>query len=328
MVNGISVVIPNFNGADLFGHTLPTVKQALDNTGLPWELIVADDCSTDDSVGLLSRAYPYVSIVRNAINSGFSVTANKGVAAAAHDKVLLLNSDVQLTPGYFRHQLHYFDDPRVFGVMGRIVGWDDDIIQDGAKYPSFHGVKIKTTGNYLLCDEKAMGNGIYSMYLSGANAFFDKKIFLELGGMNTLFSPFYSEDFELSLRAWRLGYLCFYDHQSICRHKVSHTIKSSSRKKYVDMIYDRNKMYVHAIHLSGMKKLLWFLQLVPETLIRIVTGRWHYLRSLKQFLSSRRQVADSVSGFKKLAETKGINLSVGEVSTFIRNHIKGDIRRF
>ena len=44
--------------------------------------------------------------------------------------------------------------------MGRIIGWEDDAIQDAAKYPSFHGVKIKTTGNYLPVEEKKINGFI------------------------------------------------------------------------------------------------------------------------------------------------------------------------
>src|SRR5690349_19923120 len=136
MVTGISVVIPNFNGIQLFPHTLPTVSEALALSSKPYEVIIVDDCSTDGSVKYLRENYPDVKILVNSENSGFSITVNKGVATAQYDKVLILNSDVQLTPTYFLHQYKYFDRPDTFGVMGRIIGWDDDKIQDGAKYPS------------------------------------------------------------------------------------------------------------------------------------------------------------------------------------------------
>ena len=328
MIKGISVVIPNFNGITLFNDTLPTVFEALENTNLPYEVIVVDDVSTDDSVTYLQKNYPAIRVIKNEQNAGFSITANRGIEAATHDKVLLLNSDVQLTPNYFINQFHYFDDPKTFGVMGRIIGWHDEIIQDGAKYPSSHGVKIKTTGNYLLQDESKMKAGLYTMYLSGANAFFDKTIFLTIGGINPIFSPFYSEDFELSLRAWRLGFVCIYDHSSICKHKESHTIKRSSKRRYVNTIYDRNKMFVHAIHLEGIKKLLWYVQLIPETLIRLFTGRWFYLRSLYQFLTSLQKVNTSIAVFNSISVQLKTKKSVSEVSEFIKKNISGKIIKF
>ncbi|WP_299822734.1 glycosyltransferase family 2 protein [uncultured Pontibacter sp.] len=324
MVTGISVVIPNYNGIHLFKHTLDTVAEALQNTGKPSEIIVVDDCSTDASVAYLQQHYPNIKLLHNSVNSGFSVTANKGIKAAVYDKVLLLNSDVKLTPDYFSNQYKYFDKPDTFGVMGRIVGWDDDKIQDGAKFPYYHGSKIKTSGNYLLKDEKLMQEGLFSMYLSGANAFIDKEKFLLIGGFNEIFSPFYVEDYELSLRAWRLGFKCYYDYNSVCRHQVSTSIKSKSKKKYVSAIYDRNKMFLHAIHLEGVQRMLWYLQLIPEALIRVVTFRWHYLKSLSMFLNSSGLVVQSRQDFNDKAKKLKSRKSLQEIKSFILGNIKGE----
>ncbi|ANE51981.1 glycosyltransferase family 2 protein [Flavisolibacter tropicus] len=328
MKKGLSIVIPNYNGVQLFTHTLPTVFKALEHVSLPSEVIVADDCSTDDSIAYLQKEYPQIRIVQNTVNSGFSITANNGITAASYSYVLLLNSDVKLEPDYFHSLFSYFEDPTTFGVVGRIVGWEDNIIQDGAKYPSFHGVKIKTSGNYLLEDEKAMQYGLFSMYLSGACALLDKEKFLQCGGFNELFSPFYVEDYELSLRAWRLGWKCYYDHRSVCRHKVSTSIKSKNKKKYVETIYNRNKMFLHAIHLSSPKRLLWFLQLSVETLARFFTLRWSYLRSLYLFISSYQKVRDYRKKLQRLNGSVPL-LSIDEVTAFILNSIQGKkIRRF
>lgn len=327
MVHGISVVIPNYNGINLFAHTLPTVVDALRHSGKPYEIILVDDCSTDASVAYIRSNYPQIQMLRNKVNSGFSVTANRGIRAANFDKVLLLNSDVQLTRDYFSHQYKYFDKPGTFGVMGRIVGWHDDIIQDGAKYPVMQGAKIKTSGNYLMQDEALMQNGLYSMYLSGANAFLDKEKFLRIGGLNELFSPFYVEDYELSLRAWRLGYTCYYEHASICRHQVSTSIKSKSKKAYINTIYNRNKMFLHAIHLEGAHLAAWYAQLVLEVILRLLTFRLPYLKAFGLFLGVLGQVREAKQALKKRAYAGKLR-SVKEIEDFILREVKGEIIRF
>ena len=321
MVAGISVVIPNYNGIELFPQTLPTVMEALVRCNRPYEVIIADDCSTDASVEWLQTYYPAIIIVQNQRNSGFSVTANNGIARAQYDKVLLLNSDVQLTPDYFAGQYKYFDKQDTFGVMGRSIGWTDDITQDAAKLPGFHGAKIKTSGSYLLKDPAQMKNGLLTMYLSGANAFIDREKFMLIGRLDEIFSPFYVEDFELSLRAWRLGFTCYYDYDSVCRHKISVSIESANRKKYVDTIYDRNKMIMHALHLEGLRKFLWYCQLLPETLIRIFSGRWYYLRSLRLFLGSVSAIRASRAAFEKVANLTHTRRSVQQVTRLILDSI-------
>jgi GT2 family glycosyltransferase len=323
MVSGISVVIPNYNGVKLFDHTLPTVQQALQNITIPSEIIVVDDLSTDGSIAYLKQHYPSVKVIAKPENDGFSITCNIGVANALFNTVLLLNSDVKLTPDYFKHQLHYFDKPDTFGVMGRIIGWDDNKIQDGAKLPSFHGTKLKTSGNYLLKDEVQMQQGLYTLYLSGANALIDKEKFLLLKGFNELFSPFYSEDVELSLRAWRLGFKCYYDYTSICQHQVTTTIKSKWRKKYINTIYNRNKLFLHALHLEGATRVAWYTQLVPEIMLRLVTLKWYYVRSLQLFLNKQTEVDESRKEFNALSAILQTKKTVKEVTDFILKSIKG-----
>ena len=309
---GISVVIPNYNGSVLLPLILPPLFDALKNTQLSYEVIISDDCSTDNSVSFLQNHFPEIILLQSNSNKGFSPTINKGIFIAGYEYVLLLNSDVKLSENYFENLLPYFDDKDTFGVMGRITGWDNDKIQDGGKYPSFHGVKIKTSGNYIPLAGKN-GDRLYSMYLSGANAFVSREKLDMLGGFDELFAPFYVEDFELSLRAWRLGWKCYYEHNAICRHQTSTTIKSQSNKNFVKAIYRRNKMFLHAIHLSKNKLFLWYLQLLPEMLLHLFTGRLWFFESLKMFFNSQKKIEVSKKNFEQLQKQKNVFLNVGDV---------------
>ncbi|MEO7263884.1 MAG: glycosyltransferase [Ferruginibacter sp.] len=317
---GISVIIPNYNGLQLLPQIIPPLLHVLVNAGVEYEIIVSDDCSTDESVKYLKANFPEIIILENKVNSGFSPTINKGIFLAKLPLLMLLNSDVKLEPGYFNPLFHYFENKDCFGVMGRIIGWNDDVIQDAAKYPGFHGAKIKTTGNYFPLEIKN-DDMLLSMYLSGANALVSREKILELKGFDELFAPFYIEDYELSLRAWRLGWTCYYEHTAICRHKLSSSIKSKSRKAAVQTIYYRNKMILHAIHLSGNKLIFWYLQLVPETLIRIFSGRFYYVKSLIAFFRSSKKIKASKEKFKELGKHKQALLSIEAVMKKIKDSL-------
>lgn len=328
MQNGLSVVIPNYNGVRLFPHTMPTVFEALSTLQMPYEVLVVDDCSPDGSAAFLQKEFPDVRVISNEKNSGFVLTANRGMRNAKYDLALLLNSDVKLTPHYFDNQFKYFERADTFGVMGRIIGWDDNIIQDGAKYPSFHGVKIKTSGNYLLENEEEMKSGLYSMYLSGANALVDRKKFLEIGGLNEAFAPIYVEDYELSLKAWRMGWKCYYDHSSICRHQVSTTMRSKEKENYVKKIYNRNKMFLHAIHLSKGERRLWMMQLLGEVFVQTILLKLFFLKGFILFVKNYNQVKMSREKLAQISAGKNL-LSVKQVADFIIDSVKGkNIRRF
>jgi GT2 family glycosyltransferase len=320
-VKSISVVIPNYNGAVLLREILPTVFMAIETMGLPGEIIVADDCSTDDSVSFLQANYPQVKLLRNETNKGFSPTINKGIFAASHTHILLLNSDVKLPLNYFGGLLRYFEHDDTFGVMSRIVGWENEQIQDGGKYPYFHGVKIKTSGNYIPAGPKHR-DWLYSMYLSGANAFIDRQKIMLLRGFNEMFAPFYVEDYELSIRAWRMGWKCYYDHETFCRHKESVTIRSSAKKSRINTIYNRNKMFLHALHLPGAKLILWHLQVVGELLVNIFLLRFHYAKAFFQYLGKRSLIRQTRKDFRALAAQNDRSLlSLQQVARLVSDEI-------
>ncbi|MDQ3098556.1 MAG: glycosyltransferase family 2 protein [bacterium] len=91
----ISIIILNYNTKDLLAQTLDSVRDRSSST-LHIETIVADNGSTDGSLELLKADYPWVKIVANGENLGFSAGNNKGVAFTTGRYVLFLNSDVQI----------------------------------------------------------------------------------------------------------------------------------------------------------------------------------------------------------------------------------------
>ena len=246
---GISIIIPNYNGKELLERNLPSVYNALKTSDISdFEIIIADDASKDNSVEFIKSSYPDIILIENKTNYGFGGNCNTGIFRASKELILLLNNDVVLTDGYFTPLLPYFEKPDTFGVMSRIVGLDSDKIQDGAKYPDYSFGNISPNKNYNCSNQSSL----YSLYLSGANALVDRKKLIKLGGFDEIFNPFYLEDVDLGLRAWRAGYKCYYEHNAICRHPSSSTIKKEFSKE-VKIISKRNKMYLHFIHLNNFE---------------------------------------------------------------------------
>ena len=85
----LSVVIPNYNRADLIGETLDNV---LAQTRAPDEVIVVDDGSTDHSVALLECYGKRITLIRQA-NAGPGAARNRGLAAARGDLIQFMDSD-------------------------------------------------------------------------------------------------------------------------------------------------------------------------------------------------------------------------------------------
>lgn len=298
---GISVVIPNYNGAGLLAQNLPSVYVALKQSGLNYEVIVSDDASTDDSLAFIRINYPDIILISNINNGGFSININRGIAAAKHELVLLLNSDIKLSKNYFQSQISYFDDPVTFGVMSKIIDEGTGHVAESCKYPLPSFFKINHFKNITI----DVGINVYSYYLSGANALVSREKLNELGGFNEIFSPFYHEDLDLSLRAWENGWKCYYEAQAVCTHAVSSTIKSHSTKKKIKTISTRNRLLLHYFHLDSITLYLWHIITFLSLPFKLIGGKAYYITAYRLYLKKLGTMRTYKTAFKQDAIKKG-----------------------
>jgi GT2 family glycosyltransferase len=325
MNRSISVVIPNYNGKELLEANLPAVYHALHTSGITdYEIIITDDASSDNSVKFIQTKYPYILLIENATNQGFAGNTNAGIFKASKELILILNSDVVLTTEYFNPLLSYFDKPDTFGVMGLITSLDSDKIQDGAKYPDYSFGNIKTSMNYL-CTEKT---SLYTFFMSGANALVDRKKIVELGAFSELYNPYYSEDVDLGLKAWRAGYKCYFEQKAVCKHPNSATIEKEPSKK-VKIIAKRNKMYLPFIHLQNTELAYFLVVLFLKAFFRIFLLDINYLKSYYLFLTSINKCRTAKAAIAALQKKKNISITVRNVVDEIKRNIpKKGIEKF
>ncbi|GAB3651344.1 hypothetical protein GCM10028791_19920 [Echinicola sediminis] len=302
-LRSISIIIPNYNGRELLKKYLPSTFKAAAAAQVPYEVILVDDASKDESLAFVRKNFPEVKTVVNKENRGFSFTCNQGIKAAKMDLVLLLNSDVALEENYFEKLWKYFEQPDTFGVMGRIVNTKGHI-EDAARMMAFQGLKFKATRFYYSTHPDACTP---TAYLSGANALVDRRKLLELGGFDEIYSPYYVEDVDLSFRAWRMGWKCYYEHRAVCHHEVSSTTKKEHGKRHLYPILYRNKFILQAIHLQGAAFAFWQMQLLlVEILPRLILGKWWILKAYALYLKSKDQIAESKKRLPKQAQSKSL----------------------
>lgn len=87
----LSVVIPAFNEEGAVKDTVDEVFQALNPTGIPFEVIVVDDGSEDNTRQEAIDAGATVHF--NQVNSGYGATLKRGVKAAQHEYVAIMDAD-------------------------------------------------------------------------------------------------------------------------------------------------------------------------------------------------------------------------------------------
>jgi len=271
----VSIVIPNYNGEQLLAETISCAYKALETSGIAdYEIIVSDDASTDKSFHQATSIFPELIFIKSDVNTGFAGNMNRGISRATKDLVCFLNSDVHLANAYFSSQLPIFQDEQTFGVMGAIFDKQTNEQQDGAKNPRIGYLRIESNKNTFSATEI-----LPTLFLSGANALVRRKQLLELGGFCELFNPYYSEDVDLGIRAWRNGWRLYFQPAAICHHEQSSTIKKLPNNK-VKIIAKRNKHFLHFLHLPAGLNWVYLAKAFIQSFAHLLVGKTLHFTAL------------------------------------------------
>jgi len=123
----VSFVVPVFNQLMLTQKLLDSLISSMP-AGLPFEVMLSDDASLDDTPSWLAGlSVPSVSVLLSALNTGFAANVNRAVRAAKGDVLVALNNDLVLQQGWLEPLLASFQTSagRV-GVVGNLQRRVDD----------------------------------------------------------------------------------------------------------------------------------------------------------------------------------------------------------
>lgn len=274
MKNSISVILPNYNGKDLLQSNLPSLISSLEVAECTYEIIVVDDCSSDDSVAILHAQFPSIKVIQNEINQGFSTTCNHGIYAAQNTLLCIVNTDVTFTVDYFKNAIKHFINPNLFAVKGNIINYTssfENIVNiEKTSLLYFKRGFLRFNQRIESVPDSFTGYTNGQFVLLGCSFICDRKKMLLLEGFDEIFSPFYWEDADLAIRALRKGYHLKYEPTCIVYHQTSSTIstyKSNTRRRLVSM---RNKFLFTWRHMNSIEE--WSLHIF-YTFVYILT-RW------------------------------------------------------
>ncbi len=223
----ISIIIPNYNGANLLKENLPRVyKEVSGYKQGKVEIIVVDDGSKDESVLEVEKLkIENIKLISNEKNLGFAPSVNKGVKASRGEVVILLNTDVYPEEGFLEPLLKHFSEKQVFAV--------------GCLERSIEGNLIVLRGRGLgewrrgfLLHRKGEVDKANTLWASGGSSAFSKPIWEKLGGLNELYAPFYYEDIDLSYRALKSGYKVLFEPKSVVVHEHEKGIIKNKYSKF------------------------------------------------------------------------------------------------
>ncbi|MEI6275648.1 MAG: glycosyltransferase family 2 protein [Prolixibacteraceae bacterium] len=248
----ISIVILNWNGSGFLKRFLPSVVA---NSNENVEIIVADNGSTDDSRVTVESMFPSVTYLQLEKNFGFAEGYNRALKELQSAYFVLLNSDVEVTPGWLDSMLLLMEsDPTIAICQPKILSLNHP---DEFEYAGAAGGFIDCfgfpycRGRILQEVEKDLGQYNQSIpisWASGACMMIKSSVWRECGGFDADFWA-HMEEIDLCWRARHLGFQIFASPESVVFHLGGGTLKYNSPLKI--HLNFRNNLFLLFKNLPG-----------------------------------------------------------------------------
>lgn len=227
----VSIIIPVYNQ---WNYTYSCLASILENTSdLPYEVIIADDMSTDETVNIAQYA-ENITVVRDGVNRGFLLNCNNAAKSARGKYLFFLNNDTNVQTDWLSTLVELIESDPSIGMVGSKLVYPNGRLQEAGGI-----IWNDASGwNYGRLDdpEKPEYNYVKEAdYISGAAILIRHIIWQELGGFDERYVPAYFEDTDLAFEVRRLGYKVLLQPKSVIVHfeGISHgTDTNSGIKSY------------------------------------------------------------------------------------------------
>ncbi|MFW9946018.1 MAG: glycosyltransferase [Candidatus Odinarchaeota archaeon] len=236
----VSIIVPIKNR----GPLLPNLIKNLSNLNYPdYEIIIVDDCSTDNTKNLLKR-YPIKSVILNK-SVGSAKARNIGINKAKNDIIALTDSDCFVSRNWLNDLVPFLNE---YDIVGGKVEFCD---------------RAERKLNPSIKVEKVLNKKSPVNFLNSSNMLFKKDLLTHTGG----FLNYRIEDLEFSWRALKKGFKLIYVPKGLVIHHGKRTILENI-KKYIQ--YGKSYSKIAAVHNMDIN-------FKPESMVEAKTI-WNYLQ--------------------------------------------------
>jgi hypothetical protein len=223
----LSILIVNYKTGEMTSECVARYKQVL--AGCDHEIIVIDNHSQDDSVGIIRKNHPDVRVVECHTNLGYGGAVNQGAKAATGKYLLISNSDVFIRENPVDGLVRFYEENRA-GILGiRLVRPDSSVQRSFGYFPTPLLVVFSEVGPFKYINHRHF-NAYAAIkaehpptqrvdWVTGAFMFISRDNFVKLGGFDEAFFMYY-EDVDLCKRASAMGLATCYvaEYAALHRH--------------------------------------------------------------------------------------------------------------
>ncbi len=269
----VSVIIPTFNRRPWIGECLDSILAQ----AYPYiEVVVVDDCSTDDTVEWI-RGQPRFEGVKLHVqekNGGASIARNTGIGISSGDLIVFIDSDDLLMPNHVETAVCHFErypDIGLFCCDSTMIDQSGGVILDGKTWhqnlAEIKRLDIKT-GFRTLRDVFLYSNCFPGFTLR-------REVFELLGGFDQSIFP--ADDYDLALRVAGSDFKVYYLHEALCLRRE------------------------HDGQCSGIQNSVATCKKLGEALVR-TTNRYPSIANSRKLVRKRLAEVDFETGISQLKE--------------------------
>jgi len=230
----VAIVILNWNGKKFLEQFLPSVIASTYNNLF---VVVADNASGDNSVIYVKQHYPQVKILQNKINEGFAKGYNSALKQVTADYFILLNSDVEVTPGWIEPIIELMEsDVSIAACQPKILSYHD---KNKFEYAGACGGWLDCFGYpfnrgriFDICeiDEGQYDDVQQIFWATGAALCVNANLYNLMGGFDEYFFA-HQEEIDLCWRMQLEGYKIFVQPSSVVYHVGGGTLPMGNKIK-------------------------------------------------------------------------------------------------
>ncbi|MEX2363403.1 MAG: glycosyltransferase family 2 protein, partial [Balneolaceae bacterium] len=270
-----------------------------------YEIIIADNASTDGSIEWIRSTYPDVKIASLDQNYGYCGGNNRAVPFAEKENLIFLNNDVKVSKDWLIHLQKSFDDEKVAAVQPKIKSYAQP---DYFEYAGAAGGFIDKYG-YTFCrgrifkdverDEGQYDDESTIFWASGAALAIRKKEFIESGGFDEDFE-FHMEEIDLCWRLQNQGFQIAYNPQSVVYHLGGGSLPMGSPRK---VFYNfRNSLFMLYKNYSTFNLIYRFPQRIFLDII--AAGKALFSGKKEEFFAVAHAHLDFLRNFESLKQKR------------------------
>jgi GT2 family glycosyltransferase len=210
----VSVVVPVFDRFAATVRCLASIASARDET--PFEVIVADDASRDETAAVLG-AVAGLHVSTSPRNMGFVRNCNRAAGAARGRYLMLLNNDTWVLPGWLDALVATFEAHPDCGLAGSMLLFPDGTLQEAGATLRHDGT-VDNIGRGASSSDPRYAVLRDVDYVSAAAVMVPADLWRRLGGFDERYAPAYYEDVDLAYRIRACGLRTLYQPASRVIH--------------------------------------------------------------------------------------------------------------